>query len=229
MSKLYITLITICIIAVAVLMLNIATVNKNTYTLLKVVCTSLFAFSMMRYFTLIVYGDTPTLAQLEALRYFYLATSIGLTIPTASAIWYITPVYRKKIRYGPYLLLFLPWIIFYFFVIITQPTEIKMAPTFGYTLELTGKFPLYLSIAQGSFVGLMIILCLIGFFKYKNEYLRSQYFVLIIAQLLLTLDGLSYYMPVLRVFPPFTVTEVFGFLAVFYAFYRKKREERYEL
>lgn len=229
MNKMYVALIIICIIAIVVLMLNIATVNKNPYTLLKGVCISLFVFSMFRYFTLIVYGDTPNLAQLQVLRYFYLATSIGLTIPTASAIWYITPAYRERIKYWRYLLLFSPWIIFYLFVIITQPTQIKMAPTFGYTLELIGKFPLYLSIAQGSFVAIMIILCLIGLFKYKNEYLRSQYFVIIIAQLLLTLDGLSYYLPVLRVFPPFTVTEIFGFLAVFYALYRQSLEIKYEI
>lgn len=228
-NKMYLLLIAICIIAIGVLMLNIAAVNKNPYKLLKVVCISLFAFSMMRYLTLIVYGDKPTLAQLEALRYFYLATSIGLTIPTASAVWYITPLYNKKISYGRYLLLFTPWILFYLFVIVTQPTEIKMAPNFGYTLELTGKFPLYLSIAQGSFVIIIILLCLIGLFKYKNAYLRSQYFVIIIAQILLTLDGLSYYRPMLSVFPPFTVTEVFGFLATYYAFRHKNLEIKYEL
>lgn len=218
----YVMLIAICIIAIIVLMMNIGVVSQKNETLLKIVCITLFAFSMLRYFTLIVYGDSPTLRQLELLRYFYLATSIGLTIPTASAVWYISPYIREKLSYGKYLILWLPWILFYLFVLITQPTEIVQGKNFGYTLELTGKFPLYLSIAQGTFVTIIIMLCIVGIAKYRNELLRSKYIVIILAQVLLTLDGLSYYLPVLDVFPPFTVTEVFGFLAVLYAFYTKR-------
>ncbi|MGL4343948.1 MAG: hypothetical protein ACRCTE_02025 [Cellulosilyticaceae bacterium] len=217
----YIMLVAICVIAIIVLMMNISVVSKKEETLLKVVCIALFAFSMMRYLTLIVYGDHPTLGQLEVLRYFYLATSIGLTIPTASAVWYITPSFREKISYGKYLLLWIPWILFYIYVIITQPTKIVQGQHFGYALELTGKFPLYLSIAQGTFVTLITLLCLMGLIRYKNELLRSKYIIIILAQILLTLDGLSYYLPVLDIFPPFTVTEVFGFVAVFYAFNTK--------
>ncbi|MGL4735929.1 MAG: hypothetical protein ACRCW2_00610 [Cellulosilyticaceae bacterium] len=217
----YIMLITICVIAIIVLMMNVWVVSKKQDTLLKIVCITLFAFSMLRYFTLIVYGDSPTLRQLEILRYFYLATSIGLTIPTASVVWYISPYIREKLSYGKYLMLWIPWILFYLYVIITQPTEIVQGKHFGYTLELTGKAPLYLSIAQGTFVAIIIVLCLVGIAKYRNEFLRSKYIVLILAQVVLTLDGLSYYLPVLDVFPPFTVTEVFGFLAIFYAFYIK--------
>lgn len=221
MNFMYLVLIIICIIALIVLALDIGVVNKNTNQLLKIVCIVLFSFSMLRYLTLIVYGDSPTLGQLDKLRYFYLASSIGLTIPTASAVWYITPHLRNKVSYGKYLLFFLPWIIFYLYVIITQPTQIVLSDTYGYKLILTGKFPLYLSIAQGSFVAIIIILCLIGIFKYKNEYLRSQYFVLIGAQILLALDGLTYLVPTTTTIPPFTLTEVFGFIAIFYAFYAK--------
>lgn len=221
MNFMYLLLIIICIVAILVLFLDIGVVSRNTNQLLKIVCILLFAFSMLRYVTLIVYGDTPTLGQLEKLRYFYLATSIGLTIPTASAVWYITPHLRTKIDYGKYLLYFSPWIIFYLFTIITQPTQIVLSDTYGYKLILTGEFPIYLSIAQGSFVIIMIILCLIGVLKYKNEYLRSQYFVIIGAQILLALDGLTYLVPTVVTIPPFTLTEVFGFIAIFYAFYAK--------
>lgn len=219
MSVMYGLLVAICIVAIIVLFANLTVVNQKPYPLMKWVCIVLFTFSMTRYLTLIIYGDHPSLEQLEVLRYFYLATAIGLTIPTASAVWYISPFLRDKISYSKYLLCFLPWIIFYIFVIVTQPTQIVMGETYGYVLELTGEFPRYLSIAQGSFVIIIITLCLIGLAKYKNPYLRMQYFLIIAAQVLLTLDGLSYFKEFLQVFPPFTVTEVFGFVAIFYAFY----------
>ncbi|MGL6175042.1 MAG: hypothetical protein ACRC1P_10605 [Cellulosilyticaceae bacterium] len=221
MNFMYLLLIIICITAIITLLIDIGVVNKNPYPLLKGICIVLFAFSILRYFTLIVYGDSPTLGQLDKLRYFYLATSIGLTIPTASAIWYITPHLRNKISYGKYLLFFLPWIIFYIYVIVMQPTQVVLSDTYGYKLMLTGEFPRYLSIAQGSFVGVIILLCITGILKYKNEYLRSQYFVLIAAQVLLALDGLTYLLPTTTSIPPFTLTEVFGFIAIFYAFYSK--------
>lgn len=221
MSRMYIALILICIVALVVLMINIGVVSKKEYPFMKWVCILLFAFSMTRYLTLIVYGDSPSLKQLELLRYFYLATSIGLTMPLASVVWYITPHLREKIEYPKYLLFFLPWIIFYIGLIIIQPTQIVMGKNFGYGLELTGKAPLYLSIAQGSFVFIMLILCIWGWFKYKNSALRSQYLALIFALIALTLDGLSYSIDVLQVFPPFTVSEIFGFAAICYGFYSR--------
>lgn len=214
----YLFLVLLCIIAIIVLMINIGVVSKKDIPLMKWVCILLFAFSMLRYLTLIIYGNHPTLAQLEVLKPFYFATSIGLTIPMASAVWFITPFLREKITYLKYLLCFIPWIIFYIFLLITVPAEIKMGANMGYTLELTGKFSLYLSIAQGTFVTIMIILCLIGFFKYKNEYLRSAYALIIGACILLTIDGLGYFITLHNLIPPFTVTEILGFLSILYAF-----------
>jgi hypothetical protein len=222
----YILLIGLCIIAVGVLVLNIGAVLHNRYLTLKLVCILLFVFSMFRYFTLIVYGDFPTYDQLMALRYFYLASSIGLTIPTVSALWYITPLYREKIGYKQYLLFFTPWIIFYGYVIITQPTEIVQGESFGYALELTGRFPIYLSIAQSAMIAVIIILSGIGLVKYKNLQLRVQYIIIILAQITLFLDGLSYFVEIPRTFPRFTVSEVFGFLAVLYAFSTKMIEDK---
>ncbi|MDF2877589.1 MAG: hypothetical protein K0S30_685 [Clostridia bacterium] len=226
MEQGYILLIGLCIIAVGVLVLNIGAVLHNRYLTLKLVCILLFVFSMFRYFTLIVYGDFPTYDQLMALRYFYLASSIGLTIPTVSALWYITPLYREKIGYKQYLLFFTPWIIFYGYVIITQPTEIVQGESFGYALELTGRFPIYLSIAQSAMIAVIIILSGIGLVKYKNLQLRVQYIIIILAQITLFLDGLSYFVEIPRTFPRFTVSEVFGFLAVLYAFSTKMIEDK---
>ncbi|MEG0579076.1 MAG: hypothetical protein RR490_04085 [Niameybacter sp.] len=218
MSTSYFLLIVLCVIALMVLMLNIGIVQKKENVGLKWVCTVLFGFAMMRYLTRIVYGDHPTLGQLEILRYFYLATSIGLTITMASAVWSITPFIKEKLSYFAYLICFIPWILFYLYVIVTQPTQIEPA-TFGYTLVLTGKFPIYLSVVQGSFVAIMILLCTIGFFSYKNEYLRSSYALIIAACVLLTLDGIGYFVKILNIIPPFTATEIFGFMAIAYAFY----------
>ncbi len=219
----YIVLIAICLIALVIITLNIAVIKSNKNTILKNICILLFILSFFRYFTLMVYGDKPTYQILSALRYFYFATSLGLTVPTLAAIWYITPLYREKIKYPIYLLLFTPWIVFYLYIILMQPTKIIVAEKFGYSLKLVGSFSLYLSIAQGSFIVIVILLCLFGIMRYQDSLLRSRYVVFIIAQIALTLDGLSYFYGTSNVIPPFTVTEVFGFLAILYAFSKEIR------
>lgn len=214
----YLFLITLCVIAIVLLMINIGAVSKKDVILMKWVCILLFAFSMLRYLTLIVYGDHPTLTQLEVLKPFYFASSIGLTMTMASAVWFITPFLREKFNYLMYILFWSPWILFYSILILSAPAEIELGKNIGYTLELTGRFPIYLSIAQGSFVAIMIGLSLAGLIKYKNEYLRSSYGLIIAACILLTIDGISYFVPMLNLIPPFTVTEIFGFFSILYAF-----------
>ncbi len=223
----YIILILICLSAVAVLLADIVVANRVKYVGLRWILTGLFTFSMLRYFTLIAYGDSPSLGQLESLRYFYLATSIGLTIPTALAVWYISPQLREKVNYIVYLLFFIPWIAFYLYVIITQPTQIAIAPEFGYDLLLVAPFGEYLSVVQGSFVAVIVLLCLIGIIMYKHPLLRSQFVFLIIAQIGLTIDGLSIANGVTtRLFHPFTITEIIGFIAIYYAFLYKPMDTK---
>lgn len=213
----YIFLIALCIVALIVLMIDIESISKKEVPLMKWVCIILFAFSMLRYLTLIIYGDHPTLGQLEVLKPLYFATSIGLTIPLASTIWFISPYLREKCSYLKYLLCFTPWIIFYCIFILTVPAQIQTGQNIGYTLVLTRQFSLYLSIAQGTFITIIVILCIIGFIKYKNEYLRSAYIIIIGACILLTIDGLGYFISLNNWIPPFTITEIGGFMSIAYA------------
>lgn len=178
----------------------------------------LLAFTATRYMTLIVYGDHPNLGQLESLRYFYFASSIGITMTTVLAVWYAVPLYREKLSAACMLLCFLPWQLFYGYVIIGQPTEIVKGEYFGYMLRLVGQFPFYLSIVQGSFTVVILGLIIIGFVKFKHPKIRVQLFFLMAAQLLLSLDGISFGKGGMHVFVPFTVTEAFAFMAAYYTF-----------
>ncbi len=198
--------------------MNLKALENNPYPVLKIIVSVLISFTALRYLTLIVYGDLPDYSLLNTLRYFYLASSIGITMTTASAIWYVTPCYREKIGYPYFLSFFAAWILFYVYVIIKQPTEIVQGSQFGYELILTGNFPKYLSIVQGSFVSIMVILCLIGIVCYKHLQIRIQLFMIILAQLLLTIDGLNYGSDRLWVFKPFTLTEFFALFTTYYAF-----------
>ena len=62
------------------------------------------------------------------------------------------------------------------------------------------------------------MLALIGILKYRSIQIRVQLFVIIVAQIMLTLDGLSYLYRGITTIPPFTVSEIAGFLAIYYAF-----------
>ena len=214
----YKILIITCILALVGVIMNLKALENNPYPVLKIIVSVLVSFTALRYLTLIVYGDSPDYSLLNTLRYFYLASSIGITMTTASAIWYVTPCYREKIAYPFYLMFFVPWVVFYLYIIIKQPTEIVQNRQFGYELILTGNFSKYLSIVQGSFVSVMMILCLIGMICYKHLQIRIQLFIIILAQLLLTIDGLSYGSDRLWVFRPFTLTEFFALATTYYAF-----------
>lgn len=219
----YEILIACCILALLAVLFNIWALADNTYTELKVTVGLLVIFTAFRYITLIAYGDSPDYSLLNTLRYFYFASSIGVTMTTASAIWYVAPCYREKIAYPYFLACFIPWILFYLYVIIKQPTAIVQGEQFGYQLILCGQFPFYLSIVQGSFIVVAILLCINGIIKYKHLQIRTQLIILILAQCLLALDGISYSLDNLQVIPPFTVTEAFALMATYYAFSRTVR------
>ncbi len=214
----YMIVIGICIAAIGVLGLSIKVVFKNRDPLLKSVCALLFLFTMFRYVTLMVYGNAPQYGQMMALRYFYFASSIGLAIPTLSAIWYSVPLYREKIKYGSFIMLFSPWIIFYIYIIMRQPTVIVPGSQFGYVLELAHNHQFYFNIAQGSMILVTLLLAFVGILRYKNLQIRTQLIMIILAQMTLLLDGITCYVKVVHTFPVFTVSELFGFVAVCYAF-----------
>lgn len=214
----YQILIIVCILALIAVIMNLRVLEYNVYPVLKIIVSVMVSFTALRYVTLIVYGDSPDYQLLNALRYFYLASSIGIPLTTVSALWYVTPCYREKIQYPYFLACFFPWIIFYLYILIKQPTKIVQGIQFGYQLRLTGEFTKYLSVAQGCFVGVIIILCGIGIVCYKHLQMRTQLFIIILAQLLLALDGFNYSSHKLWVIQPFTLTEGFALVATYYAF-----------
>lgn len=206
------------VLALTAILMNVWAVTKSLKGELRLGMIVLLLLTAMRYITLIVYGDSPTYSLMLRLRYFYFASSIGLTLTMLLACWYVIPYLREKLE--PLLIpfLFFPWQAFYLYVIVKQPTELVRGSRFGYELTLTGEFPFYLSVAQGSMALILIGTCLVAMLRYKHLQIRTQLLFLMAAQVLLVLDGLGYYFPGMRLFSPFTLTEAFGFAATYYAF-----------
>lgn len=218
MNLSYFILVVMSLIAGYVIALNIAAVSHHTNKLLKMICIILFCFSLCRYITLLVYGDHPSYETLVFFRRFYFATTIGLTVPILSAVWYVTPCYREKVKYAYWLLLLLPWVSFYGYLMVKQPVRIVQSKTIGYILELTGTFPCYMLMAQAAFTILVVILALGGMLRYGHLQIRAQLIMLILAQSLLMIDGLSVYkQQLLQLVPSFTISEILAFLAVYYS------------
>jgi hypothetical protein len=215
-------------IAISVLFLNVYLLLLNPHKSIKRVCSICFVASIFKYLTLMVYGAKPTLLQVQALRPFYFITVIGLFIPLASALWYITPFCKTSISYIKYLLLLLPWHVFHFYILIAPIEKIEKI-TYGYDFHLSPTVEKYFIFSQGSFFLLMTTLCIIGWLRYKNEALRSQYVTLILAQILLLIDlYVARYTTLITVFPLFTMTEIGGFLAIAYSFSKIPIEKKYK-
>lgn len=186
---------------------------------IKIIGNLLLGFTSLRYITLVIYGFVYDLSVLNSVRYFYYASSIGVTMLTALAVWNVIPFLKERIAPFSYLACFLPWILFYLYVIIKQPTEIVENALFGYELMLISPFNRYLSIVQGSFIGIIVLLCIIGIIGYKHLQIRIELFIIILAQLLLMIDGVSISKAMHHFFRLFTVTEAFALWTVYYAFF----------
>ena len=184
--------------------------NKN-------IAQFLLSFTALRYVTLIIYAYSTSLKIIQFLRYFYFASSMGVTMLTAFGVWSILPFIRKHLQLKTYLACFLPWDFFYLYLIITQPNKLIQSEAYGYELVLTPIFSKYLSIVQGSFITIIVILCLVGCLRYRHLQIRVQLILIILAQGLLTLDGIFSGTQMLSLVKYFTLTEAFAIWVVDYA------------
>lgn len=213
-------LLVISIAAIFVLLMNIKTIQKNPYISIRLICTILFSLSIMRYITLLLFAQAPSLELISKLQYFYYVTIIGLTIPFIILIWYITPLYRNKIRPLTLAIICLPHILFYISLITMQPFKALKSDKIGYNLALVGAWPRCLALIQLTYIIIYILLSIYGFTLYKHKQTRGQYLILIMCHILFLIDGLSYYGVATPYIPVFTLTEVFGFLTLYYGFSR---------
>lgn len=177
----------------------------------------------LRYMTLVVYALVTSSLIIESLRYFYYASSIGLTMLTVCGIWFIIPFWNQRFKVGQMLLFFLPWIIFYIYLILKQPTQLIGSTAYGYELILISPFNRYLAIVQGSFITVIGILAIIGMVRYKHLQIRIQLAILLLAQGLLVIDGIYTGKEALLLFKLFTVSEIFGLWTIGYAFWHPMR------
>ena len=185
--------------------------------------TVLIMTMALRYMTLVIYALVARPLIIESLRYFYYASSIGLTMLTVCAIWFIIPFWNERFKVSQMILFFLPWIMFYIYLILKQPTQIVESTAYGYELILIPPFNRYLAIVQGSFVTVIGILAVIGIIRYKHLQIRIQLDILLLAQGLLVIDGIYSGKEVLLLFKLFTVSEIFGLWTIGYAFWHPMR------
>lgn len=205
-----------CLASLIMIGWNIKALGTLCYKEIKIIGSLLLSFTALRYLTLIVYAYSTDLKVLESIRYFYYASSIGITMLTAMVVWYSLPFLKERIKIGYYLLGFLPWNFFYMYLILKQPTKLVESSAYGYELLLVAPFNEYLSIAQGSFILVIVILCLIGIGSYKHLQIRVQLLVVILAQGLFIVDGMSFGGDRVQIFKLFTVTEAFALWTIFY-------------
>ena len=206
-----------CLMALIVIGWNINALGGLYDKQIQIIGGVLLTFTSLRYLTLIIYAFSKNLQLLISIRYFYYASSIGITMLTALTVWYVIPFLKERIRLSYYLLCFLPWDVFYIYLIIAQPTRLIESSAYGYELVLMTPFNRYLSIVQGSFVSVMSILCILGIIKYKHPQIRTGLLIILLAQGLLVLDGIASGGQGIRIFKLFTITEAFALWAIYNA------------
>lgn len=205
-----------CLVALMMIGWNIKAIRSLCYREIKLVGSLLLGFTALRYMTLVVYAFCSNRELAYEIRYFYYASSIGITMLTAIVVWNIIPMLKEQIKLSYYLLCFLPWDIFYLYLIIKQPTQLIESSIYGYELLLISPFNRYLSIAQGSFIVIIAVLCVIGILRYKHLQIRAQLILILLAQVILVIDGIYFGREEIRIFKLFTVSEVIALWAIYY-------------
>lgn len=170
----------------------------------------------LKYVTIILYYFLEELKVLLLLRYFYFMSSISLTMLIVMAIWYVTPFLKERMKLDRFLIYFLPWIIFYIYFILKQPTELSVSALYHYDLVMIQPFKTYFILAQVSFSVIIIILCCMGMNTYKHLQIRVELLLLLLAELLLAVDAIYLNSTGLRCFKTFTISEIFAFWVCYY-------------
>lgn len=201
-----------------VLHMNIKVVQKNKYMGIRVICTLLFVLSILRYLTLLLFARASSMEILIKMQPFYFITSMSIPVAILLLLWYITPLYRTKINQIGIIILCIPWVIFYILLLIFKPYEIIKSQKAGYILKLIYSWDYYLAALQGISIFIFILAALYGFMLYKHQQTRSQYMILVMCLLLFLADGLIYFGLSTPMIPVFTLTEVLGFLGIYYGF-----------
>lgn len=207
---------------------NIMQIKDHPNKILRNICLILFMFTGLRYIALIVFTLSANIDILKVFSYFYYASSIGITIPSLFALWYIIPRFRERIKEWIVLLLVSPFIFFYFNLIYLQPVQIIKHGSLGYRLQLMAPWNQWLSIFQGIFTLMVFGMCFYGFRRYQYKFPRSQYLLFILGYTLTTIDGLCMLFKAVYPIEPFVFSEAFILIAILYAFAAKPIKEKYK-
>lgn len=182
---------------------------------LKWLLIGLGGFVISRYVTLTLFTQAKAVQQFWWLRHCWLATSVGLTLPSIVAVDHLvrhpamTP--KKLFRwYAPFLTVYALVILFGRFIPMPDPV-------IGWTLELSPPWQWLLSIVQGTFVIGFVGVCALLIRNLPSRPIRLALAGLIAAHLYLALDGLilafgGWY------FRPFLFSEMLTLLALQRAF-----------
>lgn len=215
-----------CIAVALVILWDLKGLKRTEMKPLIIIGTILLIGMASRYITLSIYALSTDVKLLETIRYFYYASSVGLTMLTVCIIWFIVPLYNEKVDLGSFILFFIPFILFYGYLIVTQPTRLVESSAYGYELSLIPPFDRYLAFVQGSFIVVVTILCLIGLVRYKHLQIRIELVILLLAQGLLVIDGIYSGKDQIFIFKLFTVSEGFTLWTIGYALYHPFRRLR---
>lgn len=210
------TLMVSAIAALIIIIWSIKGLNGLEDKDIKITANIFFILGMLKYVTVILYYFLEELKVLLLLRYFYFMSSLSLTMLIAMAIWYVTPFLKERKKLDRFLIYFLPWIIFYIYFVLKQPTQLSTSSLYHYDLVIIQPFTTYFMIAELSFSFVIMSLCCIGMNTYKHLQIRVELLLLLLASVLLAIDALYLNSTGLRCFKIFTVSEIFAYWVCFY-------------
>lgn len=202
-------------LATGIIVLDVTVYRKLSPRWLRWTLIALAAFVASRYITMALFALSDEPRRWWALRYCWLATSVGLTTPSLLVLdqlvrhpsWSAT----KVLRY------FAPFLVVYLLVIVFGRFELRQDPSLGWQLDLVGAWRLILAAVQAVFLLGFATLCTLLLLRLRSRRVRVAIAALLLAHLYLGLDGLLVAFGV-SYFRPFLFSEILTLAAIGHAF-----------
>ena len=182
---------------------------------LRVLLISTGLFVISRYATLALLTSAEAAQHVWGLRYCWLATSVGLTLPSVFAIDQL--LRHPAMSPQKLLLWFSPFLVAYAATILCATITPAPDRIVGVTLHLSPGWQLFLAVVQTIFVIGFLGLCTWLIRKVRSRPIRVAVLGLAVGHGWLAVDGLivalgGWY------FRPFLFSEMFTLLAIWYAY-----------
>lgn len=197
-----------CVVALAVISWSMCAIRLQVDQRIKYGCWGLLSITALRYIALMGYIMEMNEMWLMKLRPVYEVGLLTIGLLSAISMWYALPCLREQVRLSYYLGCFFPWYGLGLYGIAKQPTLLQAGSGWGYEVALQPSYTMDFMMLQGSFLGIICIIGMVGIVQYKHLQIRTQIGVIMMAHILCLVEKWGIGKAEYLMIRPFIIVEI---------------------